>query len=81
MAGGGTLEEELPGVEEAARMLARFSANNHTICDAELRSIGVPFPARLHPSNSELRLLVCPSQPTPSSPSSPVMALPSCKGH
>lgn len=47
MAGGGTVEEELPGVEEAARMLARFSANNHTICDSELRSIGASFPTTL----------------------------------
>eukprot|EP00884_Botryococcus_braunii_P005537 jgi/Botrbrau1/14985/Bobra.0018s0085.1 len=41
MAGGDTPEGELPSVEEAAHLLARFSANNHTICDQEMRPIGV----------------------------------------
>ena len=36
-------QEELEGdtVREVARLLARFACNNHTICDEELRPIGV----------------------------------------
>ena len=30
----------LPGVQEVALLLARFSCNNHSICDEELRPIG-----------------------------------------
>lgn len=32
---------QLPGVKHIAQLLARLAVNNHTICDAELRPIGV----------------------------------------
>jgi len=34
-------ELEGDGVREVAGLLARFAANNHTVCDDELRPIGV----------------------------------------
>ncbi|KAF8067415.1 CKB4 [Scenedesmus sp. PABB004] len=34
-------DDALPGVRAIAQLLARFACNNHTICDDELRPIGV----------------------------------------
>jgi hypothetical protein len=41
LAAGGTPQEALPEVREVALLLARFACNNHTICDEELRPLGV----------------------------------------
>lgn len=39
--GAAASEDELPSVKEVAQLLARMACNNHTICDEDLRPIGV----------------------------------------
>jgi hypothetical protein len=55
MQGGGAPEEALPDAREVAQLLARMAANNHTICDDELRPLGIglfPLGALLNHSSA-----------------------------